>query len=62
MLLNKFVSCPESQSKLCHGPLACHINGFCCWLQDWGFSPDLIYKHLLNISRFKNNKGHPRIN
>ena len=46
MLLEKFVSCPESRSKLCHGPLARLINGFCFWLQDLGFSHALIYKHL----------------
>ncbi|HAQ49510.1 MAG TPA: hypothetical protein DCR37_10755 [Glaciecola sp.] len=52
MLLNKFVTCPESRSKLCKGPLACFINYFCFYLQDLGFSHSCIYKHLLNLSRF----------
>jgi hypothetical protein len=52
MLLEKFVSCPESRSKLCKGPLACFMNGFCFWLQNLGFSHSCIYRHLLNLSHF----------
>ena len=52
MTLEKFVTNPETRSKLCNGPLAHLINGFCFWLQEFGFSHNLICKHLLNISRF----------
>lgn len=52
MELNQFVTCPQTYEKLCNGPLAHQINGFCSWLDKQGFSHSLIYKHLLNISRF----------
>lgn len=51
MLLNNFVSCPQTREKLCNGPLANLTNGFCDWLNEQGFSHGTIYLHLLNISR-----------
>ena len=52
MIIEQYITCPETRSKLCKGPLAHLINGFCFWLKDLGFSHGLIYLHLLNISRF----------
>lgn len=50
MELERVFSCPGTLTKLRSGPLGIHLDGFCVWLLDRGFSRNTIRLHLANVS------------
>ena len=50
MELERVFSCPGTLAKLRSGPLGIHLDGFCVWLLDRGFSRNTIRLHLANVS------------
>ena len=50
MELERVFSCPGTLTKLRSGPLGIHLDGFCIWLLDRGFSRNTVRLHLANVS------------
>lgn len=52
MILEQFLTCPETCAKLSGGPLGRFGEGFAVWLKQLGFTHTIIYRHLLRLSYF----------
>ena len=61
MELERVISCPGTLIKLRSGPLGMHLDGFCAWLRERGFSRHTIRMHLSNVSHFNEHLGQQKV-
>ena len=57
MKLERVFSCPGTLNKLRSGPLGMHLDDFCAWLLNRGFSRHTIRMHLVNVSHLNEHIG-----
>ncbi len=57
MVLEQVFDCPGTLGRLRTGPLGKHLEGFCHWLLNRGFTRGCIRTHLSNVSHFNQYLG-----
>ena len=60
MALEQVFECPRTLRRLRSGPIGKHLEGFCSWLLEHGFTRGIIREHVSNVSRLNKHLSRPR--